>query len=431
MQDVAAEKLVGIKERSATGLQYAIQTQPRLEVDIALMPSYFLIPKYGKHTNNESVIVVSLGKLLIRTEPRALAQKSVQSMYQQGANADQILQELISQSYDKFQFEIQDIQVLVANSSEDWEQAIAIGRGTKMHILEPTIVKINAQLSVIADDPRLPKMKISCELPSINISVTEHRVLDILLILTSLPLPESDEEIVVKPLTKDSNLIGSSLSLLKFLDEKQQMLTKRKDQPKEDIDVTDDVVQFTDLEAYFLLNEISITICKSDFSSSSSTSNSSEDEFETPTEDFPSESSKTLGIVSPSFKSVAFETPASPPASATQVEEKMLCVKVKRLEMKMTQQTYELKVDLKLGAVSFDQYRLKNNVESVLNVINTPRYDSNFDDLFTLNYTNVSGYLKLIIELNIIIIIKIIDLFQVQENISRIYHQASISRTVD
>ena len=393
LQDVAAEKLVGIKERSATGLQYAIQTQPRLEVDIALMPSYFLIPKFGKYTNNESVIVVSLGKLLIRTEPRALAQKSVQSMYQQGANADQILQELISQSYDKFQFEIQDIQVLVANSSENWEQAIAIGRGTKMHILEPTIVKINAQLSVIADDPRLPKMKISCELPSINISVTEHRVLDILLILTSLPLPESDENIVVKPLTKDGTLLGSSLSLLKFLDEKQHMLTKRKDPPKENIDVTDDVVQFTDLEAYFLLNEISITICKSDYTSSS-TSNSSSDEFETPTEDFPSESSKMIEIVPSSVKSVGFETPAAPEAPEPQVEEKMMCVKVKRLEMKMTQQTYELKVDLKLGAVSFDQYRLKNNVESVLNVINTPRYVSNFDYLFTLNYTNVSGILK-------------------------------------
>lgn len=48
LQDVAAEKLVGIKERSATGLQYAISSHPRLEVDINFAPSYFLVPNGGK-----------------------------------------------------------------------------------------------------------------------------------------------------------------------------------------------------------------------------------------------------------------------------------------------------------------------------------------------------------------------------------------------
>ncbi len=47
LQDAAAEKLVGIKERSAIGLQYAITSHPRLEIDIILMPSYFLIPLGG------------------------------------------------------------------------------------------------------------------------------------------------------------------------------------------------------------------------------------------------------------------------------------------------------------------------------------------------------------------------------------------------
>lgn len=381
LQGAAAERLVGIKERSATGLQYAISNHPRLEVDIAFAPSYFVIPNGGKYTKNETLLVVSLGELVLKTEPRPL-KKSVRLMHGEGANSDQILQELISQSYDKFQFEIHNIQVLVAKASEDWEEAITIGRGTEMHILEPTFMKLSAAISVITDDPRLPKCKIACELPSISISVTEDRVLDLLSILTTLPMPES-EEIVAKPMTKELNFVGSSMSLLKFLDEKQQKLQKRMDPPPENPDVTDGVVQFTELEAYFVLEEIAITICKTRKPPAEDVSS---DEFGTPSEDFVDAESKTT-FMSPSYKSVTFDMPAASSAD----REKMLCVKVKKLEMTAAQRTYELKVDLKLGAVSFDQFRIKNEKEQMLQVIHTPRYDSGNEYLFLLSYTNVSS----------------------------------------
>lgn len=378
LQDAAAEKLVDIKERSATGLQYAISSHPRMEIDIVFAPSYILIPNGGKYTKNESVLVVSLGQLLLKTEPRPIEQKSVRRMHEQGASSDEILRELISQSYDKFTFEIHNIQFLMARANEDWEEAINIGRGTQMHLLEPTFMKLSAHLSVITDDPRLPKCKISCELPSISISVTEDRVLDVLSIIATLPLPESNEEIVVKPITKEQNIIGSSLSLLKFLDEKQQKLQKRFDPPPENIDAVDGVVQFTELEAYFVLNEVVITICKSSVESSS-------DEFETPSEEF-AVSDDRQNVISPSFKSIVnFDTPSIAD------REKMMCIKVKKFEMIAVQRTYELKVDLKLGAVSFDQYRMKNEREDMLQVINTPRYDTSFEYLFALSYVNVSN----------------------------------------
>lgn len=379
LQDAAAERLVGIKERSATGLQYAISSHPRLQVDIAFAPSYFLIPNGGKYTKNESVLVVSLGQLVLKTEPRPLHQRSIKLMHNEGANPDQILQELISQSYDKFQFEIHNIQLLVAKASEDWEEAIAIGRGTEMHILEPTFMKLAASLSVITDDPRLPKCKISCELPSISITVTEDRILDMISIMTTLPLPESDE-VVAKPMSKELNIVGSSLSLLKFLDEKQQKLQKRLDPPPESHDLTDGVVQFTEVEAYFVLEEIAITICKS----RPDVDDNSSEEFGTPSEEFCDAQDK-MTFISPSFKSVTFDLP-----TLDQDREKMLCMKIKKLELTAAQKTYELNVDLKLGAVSFDQFRVKNEKEMMLQVINTPRYDSGNQYLFTLSYVNVS-----------------------------------------
>lgn len=391
LQDAATGKLIDIKERSATGLQYAITSHPRLEVDIIFAPSYILIPNGGKYTKNESVLVVSLGQLVLKTEPRPNNQRSVKKMHDEGANADEILKELISQSYDKFHFEIHNIQFLIARSNEDWEEAINIGHGTEMHILEPTIMKLAAQMSVITDDPRLPKFKVSCELPSISISVAEDRLLDVLSIIATLPLPESNEEIVTKPMSKELNIVGSSLSLLKFLDEKQQKLQKKLDPPPESLDVTDGVVQFTELEAYFILEEIAITICKSKSKSNTDTDSSS-DEFETPTEEF-ADNEKQLDITSPSFKSVTFDVPSSTLAN----RQKMMCMKIKKLEMTAAQRTYELKVDLKLGAVSFDHYRVRNEKEMMLQVINTPNYDKLFEYLFTLSYTNVSFKNRLIL----------------------------------
>ena len=383
LQDAAAEKLVGIKERSATGLQYAISSHPRLEVDIAFAPSYFLIPNGGKYTKKETLLVVSLGQLVLKAEPRPLYPKSIKAMHDEGASNEMILKELISQSYDKFQFEIHNIQVLVAKASEDWEEAINIGRGTEMHILEPTFMKLSASLSVITDDPRLPKCKVACELPSINISVTEDRVMDVLSIITTLPMPES-EEVVAKPMTKELSFVGSSLSLLKFLDDKHQKLQKRLEPPPE-TDFTDGIVQFTEVEAYFVLQEIAITICKS--KPDVQEDNSSADEFGTPKEEF-LDAQSTLNFVSPSFKSVTFDMP---PMSLND-REKMMCMKIKKLEMTAAQKTYELVVDLNLGAVSFDQYRIKNDKEQMLHVINTPRYDEGNEDLFMLSYINVSNF---------------------------------------
>lgn len=353
-----------------------------MEIDITFAPSFILVPDKGKYTKNESVLVVSLGQLVLKTEPRTLDDGSVRRMHERGANPEEILKELISQSYDKFQFEIHNIQFLIARSNEDWEEAINIGRGTEMHILEPTFMKFSAHLSVITDDPRLPRCKISGELPSISISVTEDRVLDVLSIIATLPLPESDEEIVSKPLTKDLNIVGSSLSLLKFLDENQKKLQKRLDPPPESLDATDGgVVQFTEIEAYFVLKEIAITICKSTVAPLSDESSS--DEFGTPSEEFVDERQ----IVSPSFKSVTFE---EIPSSVNGNRQKMMCMKVKKFEMTAAQRTYELRVDLKLGAISFDHYRVKNEKEMMLQVINTPSYDSDFEYLFKLAYTNVS-----------------------------------------
>lgn len=104
--------------------------------------------------------------------------------------------------------------------------------------------------------------------------------------------------------------------------------------------------------------------------------------FTTPTEEFP-QSPLEQSLLQ--RKSVTFNVPFEHANSR-----KIVAFKVKQLEMNMVQRTYDLKVDLKLGAVTLDQFRVRNEQEKVLNVIQTPKYEDDDDYLFTLNYTNVS-----------------------------------------
>lgn len=123
--------------------------------------------------------------------------------------------------------------------------------------------------------------------------------------------------------------------------------------------------------------ECSLTIFKI-----SGTGTSSSEVFTTPTEEFPQ---SPLDQTLMQRKSVTFNVPFTHVNS-----QKIVAFKVKQLEMNMVQRTYDLKVALKLGAVTLDQFRVRNEQENVLNVIQTPKYEDNDDYLFTLNYTNVS-----------------------------------------
>jgi vacuolar protein sorting-associated protein 13A/C len=180
--------------------------------------------------------------------------QDVKAMHESGASQDEILAEMILQSYDKFNLEIQNIQAIVAAPTEDWQSTILENNVTEMHILQPTTLKLSAHLCVIEDDPRLPKCKISGEIPKIHINVTENRVMDAYSIVTSLPLPEN-EEVQPKLLNKESNILSSSLSLLKFLDEKQKTisLSNKSEKPASD-DLVDELVQFTDLEIKLVMS---------------------------------------------------------------------------------------------------------------------------------------------------------------------------------
>lgn len=195
-------------------------------------------------------MVISLGKLSLTTEPRGEDAKSVASMHVSGQTSEEILKAIMDQAYDKFNLNIDNIQVLFAKHNEHWKNLLSQDKITRLHILEPTSLEVNAATCVVDDDPRLPKTRIQTKIPSIGISMTEQRVLDALSLVMSIPLPEGDN--APMPLTKDGLIAASSMSLKKYLDERQQPKAKRPETQARDV-LDEEITQYTDLEFIFEL----------------------------------------------------------------------------------------------------------------------------------------------------------------------------------
>lgn len=60
----------------------------------------------------------------------------------------------------------------MAVGEENWEDALTRNLVTPMHLLHPTNLIIQLDKCLIADDPRLPKLKVTGTLPNVAINIT-------------------------------------------------------------------------------------------------------------------------------------------------------------------------------------------------------------------------------------------------------------------
>lgn len=49
---------------------------------------------------------------------------------------------------------------------------------------------------MLSDDPRFPRIQLHANLPLLNFDITEHRLLELLKLLITLPLPQGEEPVV-------------------------------------------------------------------------------------------------------------------------------------------------------------------------------------------------------------------------------------------
>ncbi|KAJ9578225.1 hypothetical protein L9F63_005555, partial [Diploptera punctata] len=263
IQAAAGSKLADFKEMSATGLQYAIEQQSVLDLNVNLQAPYVVLPYSGFYTGNENALVVNLGSFTMTSIPRdRTTSPNVRALHSQGTTEEEILKTLMSHSYDQFKINLEQVQVLIALKGEDWMTVLTKNEATQMHLLLPTNLSVELHKCLITDDPRLPRLKIVGHLPNVEINITDSRLLQLIGLFSSVPWPGEDE-LAPQPLQDTASKSSSVSTLNKFMDMTSDMNKKMRpativlpQSPKK----AEELVQFTDLDINFQMGDLKISI---------------------------------------------------------------------------------------------------------------------------------------------------------------------------
>ncbi|CAH1406539.1 unnamed protein product [Nezara viridula] len=251
IQAAAQAKLQEFKEVSALGLQNMLEHHVTIEVRIIIQASSVLLPQKGFYVEGCRMLAVTLGNIKILTLPRKefIAKEAVRETDIQSAEY------LMEYSYDNFVLQLSDLQVVLAMPDEKWNVPTR-----DMYFLKPTSLTINLGKCVITDDARLPKLKVSGRLTAVHFSIAEQRLKDCLSLLMSVPVPETPPPTMTTSTldakVEESLFRQSTLSLTGFSYERHSTLL--------DFDVeerkTEMIKQAFEVDAKFELTELLIDI---------------------------------------------------------------------------------------------------------------------------------------------------------------------------
>ncbi|PSN37570.1 hypothetical protein C0J52_12647 [Blattella germanica] len=270
LQATAGSRFADFKEMSATGLQHAIEKQTILDLKVDLQAPYIIIPHSGFYTGKENVLVVNLGSMKMISVPRDKTMSpNVRALHSQGTTEEEIMKTMISQSYDQFKINLEQVQILIAVDDEDWKTALTVSEGTAMHLLLPTNLSIQFSKCLVMDDPRLPKMKVVGHLPNMEINITDSRLLQVLALLTSFKFtPDSHEPPPPSKTLQESGSRSSSMSTLnKFMDYTSDLGKMQRASKVNLPNVAtipskspEEFVQFTEVDLSFKMGELKVSI---------------------------------------------------------------------------------------------------------------------------------------------------------------------------
>lgn len=112
LEGAATLKISDFKERSATGMQYMIESHAIIELDVTLMPNILILPQGGKYIpGQQSLVIIGLGEFKISSAPHRYKSRDITNMHQVGRDQDEILQIIMENAYDRYNVSIENIQV--------------------------------------------------------------------------------------------------------------------------------------------------------------------------------------------------------------------------------------------------------------------------------------------------------------------------------
>ncbi|KAL8622223.1 hypothetical protein ACOMHN_043746 [Nucella lapillus] len=165
---------------SRAGLQYAIEQHTTVHIALNMRSPYIVIPEFGTLHRGGNVLIVDFGTLHIESE---LQPKDV-------SLEDATMSEIESRLYDQFNITVKDVKVLLADSGDDWHTA-QILPNSEFHVL-PSVQLLLTFFSAVRPDYRqLPRQKFVARVPSLEVNISDKRLLLLMSFLRNFPVPAS------------------------------------------------------------------------------------------------------------------------------------------------------------------------------------------------------------------------------------------------
>ncbi|KAM6110029.1 LOW QUALITY PROTEIN: intermembrane lipid transfer protein VPS13A [Phoenicopterus ruber ruber] len=175
-------KLEEFREKTSTGLLYVIETQKVLDLKINLMASYIIVPQKGFYDHTSNLLLLDLGSLKMKSKSRSdLSELKV---------GQSTIEDIMSRAYDSFDIQLSSIQLLYSKRDENWQEARKL-KYSSQHILQPLDVKVEFSRAMVVTDARMPKFKMSGQLPLLSVQISDQKLTSILELIDSIPKPES------------------------------------------------------------------------------------------------------------------------------------------------------------------------------------------------------------------------------------------------
>ncbi|XP_065123827.1 intermembrane lipid transfer protein VPS13C isoform X1 [Paramisgurnus dabryanus] len=193
-------KLEEIKEKTAAGLSHIIETRKVLDLRIDLKPSYLLLPKSGFYDSKSDLMIVDFGYLQLNSID--------QGSHQQVSTSFSSLEEIMDRAYERYSLELRSVQILYSKSGEKWKNARLQG-SSHQHILQPMDFTLQLAKCMVDNDSRMPRFKVSGELPLLHVKISDQKIKDVLQLVDSVPLPQTNSS---PPTTPTGKVLGMPLS---------------------------------------------------------------------------------------------------------------------------------------------------------------------------------------------------------------------------
>ncbi|GFR60476.1 vacuolar protein sorting-associated protein 13A-like, partial [Elysia marginata] len=186
VRSAAVDTLTSVASVSRAGLQYAIENHTTIHIALNMRSPYIVVPEYGTLHRGGNVLIIDLGTLTIESE---LQPKDV-------SLEDATMSEIESRLYDQFNVKISEVKVLLADSGDDWHTA-QVQQNSEYHILPSVRVLVTFFNAVKPDFTQLPRHKLEAKLPSLEVNISDKRLLLLSSFMRNFPVPTSTSMVTI------------------------------------------------------------------------------------------------------------------------------------------------------------------------------------------------------------------------------------------